>query len=269
MHLHRSVGRCVGRRRHILPVLFTLLAAVGSAQAQLPISFASSNGNSSTQTASYGITPSAGTQEFLLTTINPAASLPADGSLGTTSSNTNVTSLNTYFGLPSGTLAGLNVQDGSGYLSQQVTLLAGAVVTFDCIFLTDEDNTLPTTPAPSQFHNDQAFFTVNGAIDETIYTASELSSAQLDAGSNSPNFDFQSSGTAGNGYTRMTYTVPTTGEYTFGFGVVDVDTNTVYSGLLVDNFNYSLVPEPHINLLLLVGGALGFAAYRRRPTLRA
>ena len=246
-----------------------LALSVSAAHAQIAISFASSNGNSSTQTAAYGITPSAGLQQFLLTTINPAASLPADGSLGTTSANTNVTSLNTYFGLPAGTLAGIGAQDGSGYLSQTVTLTMGSVVHFDYIFLTDEDNTLPTTPAPSQFHNDVAFFTVNGVFNSAIYKANQLSVAQLNAGSASPNFDFQSAGTAGNGYTGFNYTVPATGTYTFGFGVSDVDTNTVYSGLLIDNFTFSVVPEPHTDAFLALGLSVGLLVVLRRRASRA
>ena len=249
-----------------LLVVATALAATDTARAQIPINLASSNGNSSTQTAAYGITPSAGTQQFLLTTYNPATSLPQDGSLGTTPSDTNVPTLNTYFGLANGTLAGLNAQDGSGYLSQQVTLTMGSVVSFDYLFLTNEDNTLPTTPAPSQYHNDRSFFTVNGAINQTLYTAGQLSAAQLNAGTNSPNFNFQSQGTASaSGYQRVSYTVPATGNYTFGFGVVDVDTNTVYSGLLIDNLNFSVVPEPGTTALLVFGaGGAALVAFRRR-----
>ena len=240
----------------------TLLLAAGAVHAQVPISLASSNGNASTQTAAYGITPSAGTTQFLLTTINPAASLPGDGSLGTTPANTNVTALNTYFGLATGTLAGQGVQDGSGYLTQQVTLPAGYVVRFDYVFLTDEDNTLSTTSSPPQFHNDIAFFTVNGTSTQ-LYAASQLSAAQLNAGSNSPNFSFQSNGGATGGYTHASYTGPTTGNYTFGFGVSDVGTNTVYSGLLIDNITYgpgAIVPEPGTHLLLALSAGLGVAA---------
>ena len=73
-----------------LPTLLLAVwsVATGSAQAQTLLGLASSTGNASTQTAAYGITPSAGTQQFLLTTINPAGSLPADGSLGTTPATT-------------------------------------------------------------------------------------------------------------------------------------------------------------------------------------
>ena len=261
----RSTSAKVGRFAPAWLLGVALLAAGSPALAQVPISLASSNGNASTQTAAYGITPSGGqTNQFLLTTINPASSLPANGSLGTTPANTNVTTLNTYFGLAAGTLAALNAQDGSGYLSQQVTLLAGAVVRFDYIFLTNEDNTLPTTPAPSQFHNDRAFFTVNGTLNATLFQANQLSVAQLNAGSASPNFNYQSSGAVGNGYTTFTYTVPTTGNYTFGFGVVDVDTNTVSSGLLIDNLNYNVVPEPGTNALLGLGAALSVVLVWRR-----
>ena len=235
-----------------------LVLAAEAASAQVPITLASSNGNASTQTAAYGITPSGGqTNQFLLTTINPAASLPADGSLGTTSANTNVTTLNTYFGLPNGTLAGQGVQDGSGYLTQQVTLTAGTTVHFDYIFLTDEDNT-------TAYHNDLAFYTVNG-VSTQLASASQLSAAQLNNGSASPNFSFQTSGSAGNGYTGVNITVPTTGNYTFGFGVSDVTTNTVYSGLLIDNLNYSVVPEPGTDALLALGvGGTCMAAFSRR-----
>ena len=151
----------------------------GTAQAQTPVSFAGSTGNSSTQAAAYGISPSAGTQQFLLTTIDPTGSLPVDGSLGATPANTNVTAFNSFFGLPAGTLSGLGAQDGSGYLSQTLTLSAGAVIRFDFIFPTNEDNTLPVNPPPAEFHNDLAFFTVNGAFNRTIYSASTLSAAQL------------------------------------------------------------------------------------------
>lgn len=234
------------------------LATVVETQAQVPVNLASSNGNASTQTASYGITPSRGTLQFLLTTINPASSLPGDGSLGTTSANTNVTALNTYFGLAAGTLAGLGAQDGSGYLAQQVTLTIGTVLSFDYIFLTDEDNT-------GAFNNDRAFFTVNGVIASTIYSVAQLTPAQLDAGSNSPNFSFQSPGTQTGGYQRVSYTVPSTNNYTFGFGVIDVTTNTRYSGLLVDNINYSIVPEPGANVLLALGVVIGaFSVLRVR-----
>lgn len=229
-------------------------ALIGSlhAQTQFPINFASTIGNTSTQTADYQITPSAGTVQYLATTINPVASVPPN--LGATAADTNVARVNDYFGLPNGTLAGLGAQDGSGFLSQQVTLTIGTVVSFDYIFLTDEDNT-------TTFNNDLAFFTVNGALNRTIYRASMFTDV-----SNSPNFDLQSVGALTSGYAQMTYTVPSTGDYTFGFGVADVATNTVYSGLLIDNFYSSIpAPEPGTSALLVgAAAALGLMLLRRR-----
>ena len=240
----------------LVPVLLaaTVLAA-GAARAQTAIPFASGHGNFSTQTGTVGITPSAGTQQFLLTTINPAGSVPAG--YGTGPADTDVTALNTYFGLANGTLAGLNAADGSGYLSSRVTLTMGSVVSFDYVFLTDEDNTL----SGSQFHDDRAFLTINGVVNSTIYLASQLSGAQLDNGSNTI-FSFQTPG-----YVTVNYTVPSTGDYTFGFGVIDTNVNTTKSGLLIDNFNYT-VPEPGTaaTVLLFVSSVVALGLARRfRP----
>lgn len=239
--------------RRFAPALLGGMIAVlsGTAQAQqpaVPVSFASSIGNGSTQSAAFGIAPSAGTQQFLLTTLNPAASLPPG--LGATPANTDVAALNGYFGLAAGTLAGLGTQDGSGYLSTTLSLSAGSVVRFDYVFLTDEDPTLPVNPPPALFHDDLAFFTVNGTLAGTLFRASQLSPAQLAAGSNTI-FSFQSGG-----HQTFTYTVPTAADYTFGLGVVDVGTNTVKSGLLVDDFHYTAaaVPEPSSWALLAAAG---------------
>lgn len=241
--------------------VFVISGAAGTAaRAQVPISFASANGNSSTQTAAFGITPSNGAQQSLLTTINPAGSLPPG--LGATPANTDVSALNSYFGLPTGTLAGLGAQDGSGYLSSPLFLSVGSAVRFDFVFLTDEDKTLPATPPPARFHDDLAFFTVNGALASTLFKASQLSAAQLDAGSNTI-FSFQTAA-----YQTFTYTVPATANYTFGFGVIDVGANTTKSGLLIDNFNHSVaVPEPSSWALLLTAAGATLlipGAWRRR-----
>ena len=68
----------------------------------------------------------------------------------------------------------------------------------------------------------------------------------------------------------LSYTVPATGNYTFGFGVVDTGVNTIKSGLLIDNLNYSPVPEPRTNVLLLAlgTGLGGLVVLRRRKALK-
>ncbi len=47
-----------------------------------------------------------------------------------------------------------------------------------------------------------------------------------------------------------------------------MDTNTIYSGLLIDNLNYSVVPEPGTWVMLLGGfGLLAFRFARTRRTV--
>ena len=85
-----------------------------------------------------------------------------------------------------------------------------------------------------------------------------MSAAQLNNGSNTI-FSFQTPG-----YVTLSYTVPATGNYTFGFGVVELGVNTIKSGLLLDNFNYSVVPEPGTSALLALGLGVGAVVGRRR-----
>ena len=241
------IRRLSSRARWFVLVLLgaaAMLSTTSGAGAQVLVTFASFDGNTSTQTDTVGITPSAGTQQFLATTINPVGAVPTG--YGTAAADTDVTNLNVFFGLPNGTLNGLNAKSGSGFLSEKLRLSAGTVVHFDYVFLTDEDNSLTGT----SFHDDQTFFTINGAINATLYQASQLSSAQLDNGSNTI-FSFQTPG-----YVTVDYTVPTTTDYTFGFGVIDVGTTTIKSGLLVDNFNYTPIPEPGTGALLLCLGGV-------------
>jgi hypothetical protein len=56
------------------------------------------------------------------------------------------------------------------------------------------------------------------------------------------------------GYQQFSFAFPTSDEYTFGIGVIDVGEPTIISGLLVDEVE---VPEASPALGLLVGGALG------------
>lgn len=174
-------------------------------------------GDTSVQDSGFGVTPTDGNYQAALQTL-------AD-TTGVSASN-----LESFLGLSSGTLTNSGATEGSA-IQQTIGANTGDVLSFDYNFLTDE------VPGNSDF-NDFAFFTLNNNF---ISLADTLSPELF-----SPSF---SSFAAETGYQSFSYTFTSSGTYTLGFGVVDVD-NTgggdtgVNSGLLVDNVKTTPVPEP-------------------------
>lgn len=171
----------------------------------------SSTGFANIKTSAFGSGPTEGTYQALLT----------NGSGGVSDAN-----LETFLGLDAGSLDGLgngNAVEG-GSLKQTVTVSAGATLSFDWNFLTNEGT-------PGNPFNDFAFVAI---ASETVDTLSDT------------NGSFVTSPTAFNNETQFgtfEYTFSQAGTYQIGVGVVDVADPTVDSGLLVDNFS-------------LVGGSL-------------
>jgi hypothetical protein len=135
----------------------------------------------------------------------------------------------------------LNIKEGSA-IKQEIMANAGDTLTFSWNFLTNEQ--------PSVDYNDFAFFTVGNSFEILANTLSgNLSSDPL--------FGFNQS----TGYQTGTYTIPMTGTYTLGFGVVDVGPDDlgfyINSALRVDNVQIKAVPEPSTILGTLT--AIGFA----------
>ncbi|MFM6897091.1 MAG: PEP-CTERM sorting domain-containing protein, partial [Microcystis panniformis] len=136
------------------------------------------------------------------------------------------------------------VTEGSA-IKQTFNANAGDVLSFYWNFLTDED-------ANNIDYNDFAFFTLNN----TLYSLADVQSSFLV----NPSFSHLAKET---GYQLYTIPILVTGDYTLGFGVVDVDKtgggdNTINSALLVDNIkltNIAKVPEPDtiFGLLLTLG----------------
>ena len=156
-----------------------------------------------------------------------------------TSGSVSVSTLESALGYASGTLTGLGdgtVKDGSA-ISQTFHGTAGQTLTFDWDFLTNQlDPTLIT-------HNDDfAFWSISGvpSIIADVFTGNFLSP---EGSSQSQDYLDET------GFTHslpVSYTFPTTGMYTLDFGVVNVNAESVASGLLVDNVQIasSVVPPP-------------------------
>jgi hypothetical protein len=146
----------------------------------------------------------------------------------------------------------LNIKEGSA-IKQEITANAGDILTFSWNFLTDEE--------PSDEYNDFAFFTLGNYFQ-----------ILADTQSNDLGDDFFSGFNRSTGLKTFSYTLPTTGTYILGFGVVDVGPDdssfAINSALQVDNIRGAAstpVPEP----LTILGSltAIGFGAiFKTKPS---
>lgn len=131
--------------------------------------------------------------------------------------------LDNFLGQPPGTIDSLgngNATEGSA-IKQTFSASAGQTFTLDWNFLTNE--LTPNTP-----YNDFAFVSVR-PLGGTSTLADTNSRFPLLGNNNRFNDE--------TGYNTFSYQIPTTGTYTIGLGVVDVEDRIVSSGLLVDNVN--------------------------------
>ena len=187
-------------------------------------------GTTSIEDSSFGIAPPSGmTYHALMQTDQ-----------GTTGAS--AAALESFLGLAPNSLSSQGVTEGSA-IRQTLFVNAGDTLSFDWNFLTDQ------YPG-SVDNNDFAFFTLGG----TLITLADTFTPSVPSLFSPFARETQ--------YTSFTYTAPSTGGYTLGFGVVDVGDSAVNSGLLVTNVVNTPVPEP----LTLFGSlaALGFLAKARR-----
>jgi hypothetical protein len=185
-------------------------------------------GVASIETAAYGAGPTEGSYQALV--------ISEDGSLVSDST------IETFLGLAAGTLDGLIDDDATAgsAIKQTITASAGDMLTFDWNFLTDE--MVGTVP-------DFTFVSIVSGTSEIL----------ADVGSST----FVSSATTFSnetGFTMFTYTFPTSGTFTLGFGVMHAWDNEVDSGLLLDNV--TIIPEP-TTICLLGLGALSLLRRKR------
>jgi hypothetical protein len=155
--------------------------------------------------------------------------------------------LEMFLGLGAESLAGLGhgtPRTGSA-IKQSFSANGGEVLSFNWNFLTDE--------GPLTFFNDFSFVTLL-----SLSTLGDVNSSTFVplGGSFTNHTEFQT----------FSATIPSSGTYTLGLGVVHVEDEEVNSGLLVDNIvlasGSSTVPEPG-TLLLLGSGLIAFMYWRR------
>ena len=187
-------------------------------------------GQTSVESALFGITPPQGTSHALLLTAD-------EGSAG------NASLLASFLGAPALTLQGYF---GGSAIKQTFSATAGQHLLFSWNFLNGEFT-----------NSDLAFLAVNGEVIELESSATQASASPV----NTAVGTFASSG-----YMSGLFIVPTTGEYTIGFGIVNGSDDSVQSGLLVDNVRLAdaVIPEPSTaSACVIAGAAFALVATRR------
>ena len=189
-------------------------------------------GNAGVSDSGFGINPIDGTYQALLTNGTNAVSR---------------SSLETFLGLDPLTLnsyADPNIVTEGSAISQVISVEAGAILTFDWNFLSNEALNSPT-------FNDFAFISLMPEI-LPVPVLADTSDLIPFGGV----YDNQT------GYQPFSYTFQTAGTYVLGFGVVDCTDTGVDSALLIDNVNVTgAVPDSWKVLLgandIVLNGDLG------------
>lgn len=157
--------------------------------------------------------------------------------------------LDRFFGLPDGTLASSYQAFNGAGIKQTFSGLAGEVVQQRWNFFSTDD------PDPVFLSNDTAFVVISGPGISNPVPIILMDS--LGAGAS-----------ATSGWSNFLYTLPATGDYTIGFGVVNGGDNYYYDAeLFLDYFNG--VPEPgSLALLGLAVACLGSSMRRMKSAGR-
>ena len=205
-------------------------------------------GDVSTQTSSFGSSPTQGTSQALITNAssqNPDDFPEAAGTFNFSGNDTATVGvpggLNDFLDIPVSSLPGsdsfLDFPQEGAALQQTFTVQAGDMLSFDWNFLTNDTA-----------NRDYAFVALDG-VSQLADTTASLSDSNTafasETGSQNFSFEFSSGG-----------------EFTLALGVVDAGDVTQSSALLVDNVQVTSQPTPVPEPLTILGSAtaLGFGA---------
>jgi len=212
-------------------------------------------GDASVPGVYFTINPTELTKQLLLTTIG-AADVGAGYAAQSGTNAASAVNLASFFGFTVGTMnngAGVNATEGSGF-KESFSFTAGDTVSFNYDFMTQE----PPTGGAKDF----AFVVLLNSLNQVVQYSVISNYAAATFGTTGAGNPFGSE----THYQSFQLTIPTTGTYTLGFGVVDTGnaaTDTNPSALLVDNVQVTAVPEPTTVAFSIAGASL-LVALRRR-----
>jgi hypothetical protein len=245
----------IGRLSAAMAVV-SLMSIFGTAKAAVVEGFESGSfsgaegtrGDTGITGSFFTISPTQGTNQLLMTTINNASDAPQTHQFSDAVPNSTIDS---FFGLASTQPRdGAAVSsEGSAFSINLGVLTAGSTVTFNYDFLTNETG--------AGHHNDFAYYLLLGS--STVNVLADTNSGLIHP-TNASNMVFALE----TGYQTATINILSTGNVTLGIGVSDATTTDNSSGLLVDNIQVvSPVPEPTTIAFCIAGGSL-LVGLRRR-----
>ena len=215
-------------------------------------------GDVSVVDGSFGVTPSDGSYQLLLTTGSGAVTPDAT---------------ETAMGLPNNAIRHLfrdNIAkpgessgtwpiEGSA-VQQSFYADAGDVLTFDWDFLADEFTRSPLDP---DYYTDFLWGYLEGPSSDQEFALAHVNQDPSNFVASASTFNDET------GYQTFTFTFTEAGDYTLTLGVHDIEDTLHDTGAIFDNFYLSKAPEPD-TFLLVAGGLLGLAWHaRRRKAQRA
>jgi len=168
-------------------------------------------------------------------------------------------SVDTFLGLPSGTLSSITTITNSSdilpehagpgsAIKQTFSGNTGATIAFDWNYITSDG-----------YNYDFSFMTLTST---NLLFVQKLAGNVILPPEDIPLFPSATIFLMETGFDTFSFTLPTSGTYTLGLGVVHVSDDVFDSGLIIDNFKIVSVTEP-ATILLLSTGLIGLAGYGR------
>jgi hypothetical protein len=213
-------------------------------------------GDASVVDSGFGVTPTDGSYQLVLTTgsgaVSPAATEAAMGL-----KNDTIRKIFRDHVWRPGESRGRLPTEGSA-VQQTFYAEVGDLITFDWNFLTDE---FTRSPAEPDYYTDFLWGYLEGPSSEQEHV---LAHANQDPGNffaSASSFDQET------GYQTVTFAITETGDHTLTLGVHDLEDTLHDTGAIFDGFFLRKAPEPS-SFLLLAGGLLGLNWHARRRQAR-
>jgi hypothetical protein len=209
-------------------------------------------GDVSVVDSTFGVTPTDGSYQLLMTTGGGAVTRRGtERAMGLR--NRTIQNIFENQILDPGESTGSEPTEGSA-IQQSFDAEVGDVLTFDWNFLTDEFTAIPPQP---DIYTDFLWGHLEGPSSNEESVLAHV---------NQDPSNFFASGSSFNdetGYQTFTFTFVETGTYTLTLGVHDVEDTAFDSAGIFDNFFLRKAPEPN-TFLLVASGLLGLNWYARR-----